>query len=84
MFDYFGDFVKARTGKDFIRLHGYQPYLAEDPRDSVEVDIRSGSSCSFSIKLPYNFSYVSFPRLDFAKDVMEHLEEVFKKESVPS
>ena len=84
MYDYFDKFIVARTGQTFVREYGYRVYEAKDPRDheSLSVQIDSGSEMSFAMSVPYGLSFVSFPRLRFAKDIMEYLSEAFKQEPV--
>jgi hypothetical protein len=85
MFDLFAEFVIGRTQVPFIRSYGLIDYIAENPADSLSVCIQEehgGSRCSFSMKVPYNLSFESFPRLCFAQHVMQSLHEKFHKEEV--
>jgi hypothetical protein len=86
MFAFFAGFVEGRTEKPFAREYGATVYHARNPADSVEVKITSehaGEKCMFAVKLPYGLSFQSFPRLHFAKLVMEcHKEDFLAAEAV--
>lgn len=85
MFDLFAKFVVGRTTVPFIQCYGLQEYHAVNPANSLIVCIEEehgGSRCSFSMKVPYNLSFESFPRLCFAEHVMQSLHEKFLKEEV--
>ncbi len=78
MFAFFAGFVEGRTEIAFVREYGSRSYDAKNPFDSIEVNITSehgGKQCMFAAKLPYGLSFQSFPRLHFAKLVMEGLCE---------
>lgn len=91
MFAYFAAMVEGRRElghASFVRDFGDRHYTAHSESDSVDVSIKpelDGKKVSFGIKLPYNLSFQSFPRLHFAKGVMEMLsEDLIKVEEVIS
>lgn len=80
MYDIFAEFVQDRTGKNFERTYGFREYVCDkDNRHSIAIGITEGSSLTFSAKLPYNLSFVSFPRMKFATSMMEHIQDAFKE-----
>jgi hypothetical protein len=73
------EFVSKRTGKEFVFTRGRTKYEAENPSDEIEIDIQSGSTFDFAIKVPYGLSFEHFPRLAFAKAAMKFLSEKFPR-----
>lgn len=86
MFAFFAGFVEGKTEKPFIREYGSAVYHGKDSSDTVEVNITSehaGKASMFAAKLPYGLSYQSFPRLHFAKLVMESFSKDFHVQELP-
>lgn len=78
MYDFVDEYVFAMTGSRSIREKGFNKYpLIQEQGFPVSVDVDSGSTFCFAVNVPYKRTTRPFPRLVFAKEVMEMLSKAF-------